>query len=222
MSTLVIAPALGSPQAPPTTATLTVGSLATQQASASAALLPTGRTGGVVAVVPVRALSWQRVTLPRALARPAAARRARQPAGRAAARRPGPAALCPAAGAQSGSPIWVAHATAPGCARPAGGAGGRGPPGRSRGAGFAPGPTASGREGMRGAGPAEDAYAVLTGHGAQQAVAVRRWRPPGALFNRHRAMKMKTLPVRAEPAVAALAERLLGRPVQLRTASQRA
>ena len=30
------------------------------------------------------------------------------------------------------------------------------------------------------------------------------------------------LPVRAEPAVAALAERLLGRPVQLRTASQRA
>ncbi|WP_319016902.1 type II secretion system protein GspL [Diaphorobacter aerolatus] len=67
MSTLILYLPPGTPE--PTTEfsyTLTAdGHTATRQASASATRLPDpGRTGEVVAVVPARALSWQRVTLP--------------------------------------------------------------------------------------------------------------------------------------------------------------
>jgi general secretion pathway protein L len=169
MSTLVITLPLGSPQAP-ADYTLTVDGHtppALQRQRRPAARPGPHRRS--VAVVPVRALSWQRVTLPRRAGKPRL-RAARRPAG-AAAGRPRPAALCPAAGRPAGSPSGWPCATAPGCAGPAG-AGGRGPPGRSRGAGVRSRPTASGREECEVLGQPEDAYAVLTGHGAQQAVAM--------------------------------------------------
>ncbi|HQQ71205.1 MAG TPA: general secretion pathway protein GspL, partial [Alicycliphilus sp.] len=66
MSILVITLPLGSPPAADYSYTLTAdGHHPIRQANASAALLPDpGRAGEVVAVVPARALSWQRVTLP--------------------------------------------------------------------------------------------------------------------------------------------------------------
>ena len=228
MSTLVITLPLGSPQAPADYSyTLTVdGHNATQQASASAALLPDpGRTGEVVAVVPVRALSWQRVTLPPGALAQSARLRAVLDGLLEEQLLDDPAqlhfALQP--GAQSGSPAWVAvcdRAWLRQCLQALEAAG---RPADRVVPEFAPGPTASGREECEVLGQPEDAYAVLTGHGAQQAVAVlplaaaraRGTPAPGAADDDPR-------PVRAEPAVAALAERLLGRPVQLRTASQRA
>ena len=228
MSALVITLPLGSPQAPADYSyTLTVdGHNATQQASASAALLPDpGRTGEVVAVVPVRALSWQRVTLPPGALAQSARLRAVLDGLREEQLLDDPAqlhfALQP--GAQSGSPAWVAVCDRAWLRQALQALEAAGRPADRVVPEFAPGPTASGREECEVLGQPEDAYAVLTGHGAQQAVAVLPLAAARALFTQAPGDEDEDpLPVRAEPAVAALAERLLGRPVQLRTASQRA
>ena len=211
------------------------GHTATRHASAAAALLPepTRPGGEVVAVVPARALSWQRVQLPPGL-----------PLG------PGQQtprlrsvleglledrvlddvsqlhfALQP--GAKAGEPLWVAV-----CDRgwlrenlqaleAAGRRVARVVPE------FAPGPTASGRPELCAIGTPEDASVVLTGQGAEESVAVLPLSPMAMALARTGAPAAPdaaddTLVVRAEPAVAALAERTLGQRVALHTESQRA
>jgi general secretion pathway protein L len=210
------------------------GHTAFRHASAPAALLPEpARPGGeVVAVVPARALSWQRVHLPlgvplgagqqtprlrsvleglledQLLDDPAQLHFALQPGGRA------------------GEPVWVAVCNrawlreALQVLEAAGRRVSRVVPE------FAPGPTASGQPELFALGTPEEAHLVLCGYGPDQGVAVLPLSsvalgligPATAPADADEAV----LPVRAEPAVAALAERMLGRPVVLHTASQRA
>ena len=210
------------------------GHTALRHASAPAALLPEpARPGGeVVAVVPAQALSWQRVQLPQGvplgtgqqtprlrsvleglledllLDDPAQLHFALQPAARA------------------GEPVWVAV-----CDRAwlrealqvleaAGRRVSRVVPE------FAPGTTASGQPELFALGTPEEAHLVLCGHGVEQAVAVLPLSSMALGLIGPAATSADTddaaPPVRAEPAVAALAERTLGRPVVLHTASQRA
>ena len=182
MSTLI----LFLPQAPcgPTTAfsyTLTAdGHTELRHASAPAALLPEpARPGGeVVAVVPARALSWQRVQLPQGVPLGAGQQTPRlrsvleglledqlldDPAQLHFALEPG---------ARAGEPVWVAV-----CDRAwlrealqvleaAGRRVSRVVPE------FAPGPTASGGPELFALGTPEEAHLVLCGHGPDQGVAV--------------------------------------------------
>jgi len=226
MSTLVITLPLGLP-VPGTDYSYTLtadGHNALQHATTSAALLPDpGRAGEVVAVVPARALSWQRAALPQGAASQAARLRTvleglleeqllDEPAQLHFALEPG---------FKSGSPAWVAvcdRAWLRACLQALEAAG---RPADRVVPEFAPGPTASGREECELLGSPEDAHMVLTGHGPQQAVSVLPLAAAKAMAGLP-APAEDAPPVRAEPAVAALAERLLGRPVQLHTASQRA
>ena len=78
---------------------------------------------------------------------------------------------------------------------------------------FAPGPTGSGQPELCALGTPEEAYVVLTGHGAEQGVAVLPLTPMALTLARTglpaaEAGDDQALVVRAEPAVAALAERL--------------
>jgi general secretion pathway protein L len=209
------------------------GHTATDHARAAASLLPEpSRPGGeVVAVVPITALSWQRVQLPpgiplgpshqtprlrsileglledRLLDDPAQLHFALQPS------------------AEAGSPVWVAV-----CDRSwlrdnlqaleaAGRAVSRVVPE------FAPGPTASGGPEICALGSPSEPQMVLCGQGADQnltmlplsvAVLALAGLTPGASED------AATVVVRSDPAVAELAERTLGRQVTLHTASQRA
>ena len=210
------------------------GHTALRHASAPAALLPEpARPGGeVVAVVPAQALSWQRVQLPNGvplgtgqqtsrlrsvleglledllLDDPAQLHFALQPAARA------------------GEPVWVAVCDrawlreALQALESAGRRVSRVVPE------FAPGPTASGQPELFALGTPEEAHLVLCGHGAEQAVTVLPLSSMALGLIGPAATSADTddaaPPVRAEPAVAALAERTLGRPVVLHTASQRA
>ena len=211
------------------------GHTALQHATAAAALLPEpSRPGGeVVAVVPARALSWQRVQLPAGLPLGAGQQTPRLRAvleGLLEDRVLDDAAQLHFAlqpSAQAGAPLWVAvcdrawlreHLQA---LEAAGRRVARVVPE------FAPGPTASGRPELCALGTPEDACVVLTGQGADLGVAV--------LPLSHMALALAragtpvaadadddTLTVRAEPSVATLAERTLGGRVDLHTASQRA
>jgi general secretion pathway protein L len=239
MSTLILYLPLARPgPATEYSYTLTAdGHTATRHASAAAALLPepTRPGGEVVAVVPARALSWQRVQLPPGL-----------PLG------PGQQtprlrsvldglledrvlddvaqlhfALQP--GARAGEPLWVAV-----CDRAwlrenlqvleaAGRRVARVVPE------FAPGPTTSGRPELCALGPPEDACVVLTGQGPEEGVAVLPLSNMAIALARAGTPALVAadgaqdpLVVRAEPAVAALAERTLGQRVALHTESQRA
>lgn len=210
------------------------GHTALRHASAPAALLPEpARPGGeVVAVVPAQALSWQRVQLPNGvplgtgqqtsrlrsvleglledllLDDPAQLHFALQPAARA------------------GEPVWVAVCDrawlreALQALESAGRRVSRVVPE------FAPGPTASGQPELFALGTPEEAHLVLCGHGAEQAVTVLPLSSMALGLIGPAATSADTddaaPPVRAEPAVAALAECTLGRPVVLHTASQRA
>ncbi len=225
MSTLVLTLPLGSPEpAAEYGYTLTAdGHTATRHASAPAALLPDpGRAGETVAVVPARALSWQRVTLPQGALSQAPRLRAILEGLLEEHLLDDPAllhfALQP--GASSGTPAWVAV-----CDR----AWLRGALQALEAAGrpvdrvvpeAAPGPTASGQVECTVLGTPEDALAVLCGHGPHQAVAVLPLASAPALLP-PAGGDADPAPVHAEPAVAALAERVLGRPVQIQTASQR-
>lgn len=233
MSTLI----LHLPPEPPGPATdyaytLTAdGHTALRQASATAALLPepTRPGGEVVAVVPVRALSWQRVTLPPGLAAGPGQQTPRLRAvldGLLEDRLLDDAsqlhfALEP--GARAGAPAWVAV-----CSRPwlrahlqvleaAGRRVARVVPE------YAPGATASGRPEWIALGTPEDACLVATGHGPDQAVMVLPLAAaPLALGSAAPDADGNGPRIQAEPAVAALAERTLGHPVDLLTTSQRA
>lgn len=206
--------------------------------SAAASLLPepTRPGGEVVAVVPARALSWQRVQLPPGL--PIGPGN-QTPRLRSAleglledrvlddvaqlhfAVQPGPAGQ---------GAVWVAV-----CDRAwlrenlqaletAGRRVSRVVPE------FAPGPTASGIPELCALGTPEEPCVVLTGHGADLAVTVMPLTPMALTLARMGAPASSgtsegdnpQVVVRAEPAVAALAERTLGQRVTLHTTSQRA
>ena len=236
MSTLILFLPL-APRGPATEYSYTLtadGHTALAQASAPANLLPEpSRPGGeVVAVVPARALSWQRVQLPLGVPLGTSPQTARlrsvleglledqlldEPAQLHFALQPG---------ARAGEPVWVAVCDrswlreALQALEAAGRRVARVVPE------FTPGPTASGGPELHALGTPEEARLVLCGHGADQGVAVLPLSsvalglvgsaPAGTDTEEPAA------PVRAEPAVAALAERLLGRTVALHTASQRA
>ena len=213
------------------------GHTALRHATAPASLLPepTRPGGEVVAVVPARALSWQKVQLPPGLPVGAGQQTPRLRAaleGLLEDRVLDDAAQLHFAlqpGARAGEAAWVAV-----CDRAwlrenlqaleaAGRRVARVVPE------FAPGPTTSGRPELCALGTPEDACVVLTGHGADPSVAVlplspmalalaRAGLPPQAAAGD----EDDALVVRAEPAVAALAERALGQRATLHTASQRA
>ncbi|MBT9511397.1 MAG: general secretion pathway protein GspL [Acidovorax sp.] len=220
------------------------GHSALRHATAPAALLPepTRPGGEVVAVVPARALSWQRVQMPTGVPLGAGQQTPRLRSvleGLLEDRVLDDAsqlhfALQPGAHntAQSGEPVWVAV-----CDRAwlrenlqaleaAGRRVARVVPE------FSPGPTASGRPELCALGSPEEAVVVLTGQGADQGVAVLPLTPMALALARAGMAPAgtahpedNTLTVRAEPAVAALAERTLGQQGQriaLHTASQRA
>ena len=207
------------------------GHTALNHATAPAALLPepTRPGGEVVAVVPARALSWQRVPLPAGLPLGAGQQTPRLRAvldGLLEDRVLDDAAQLHFAlqpDAQAGAPNWVAV-----CDR----AWLRGHLQALEAAGrrvarvvpeFSPGPTASGQPELCALGTPEDACVVLAGQGADQGVAVLPLSPMALTLARAGTSEGDDAPaVRAEPAVAALAERTFGQRVVLHTARQRA
>lgn len=222
------------------------GHTATGHAFAPAALLPEpSRPGGeVVAVVPARALSWQRVQLPPGLPLGTGQQTPRLRSvldGLLEDRLLDDVAQLHFAiqpDARSGAPLWVAvcdrawlreHLQA---LEAAGRRVARVVPE------FTPGPTASGQPELCALGTQEEAFVVLTGHGANQGIAVLPLTPMALILARasipHGDMAQlgdtpnmaetedDTLVIRAEPAVAALAERTFDQRVALYTASERA
>lgn len=210
------------------------GHTAVQHASAPAALLPDpGRTGEVVAVVPARALSWQRVQLPqgtggqsprlravleglleeRVLDDTAQVHFAVQP------------------GARAGEPLWVAICDRSWLQGALMALEAAGRPASRVVPEFAPGPTPSGSAEYFAVGTPEEPFIVATGHGADQAVvmwplshASLSWLGVLPAAGANPTADAGSLPavVRAEPAVAQMAEESLGRPVAVYTQSQRA
>lgn len=191
----------------------TDGHHAARGGSCPAHLLPApGRAGETVAVVPQPLLSWQRVTLPQgALAQRQRLRAVLEglleeqvlddPATLHFALQPD---------AATGMPIWVAvceRAWLQGALQALEAAGHRVDRVVPQ---WAPGPTASGQVECTVIGTPEDAHAVLAGLGPDQALALL---PLGAAAI-GAALEADT-PVRAEPAVVALAERAFDRPVAL-------
>ncbi len=199
------------------------GQAVSRHGSATAALLPAaGRAGETVAVVPARALSWHRVALPPgALAH----------AGRVRAVLEGlleeqllddPATLHFALepGAQSGSTAWVAVCERAWLQAALQALEAAGRPVDRVVPELAPGPTASGRPEGTVLGPPEQARLAVAGAGPELAAAVLPLDATAATWLG--APGEDDPPVRAEPAVVALAERLLApRRIQLQTAAER-
>lgn len=187
------------------------GHHAARSGSCPAHLLPdTGRAGEVVAVVPQQLLSWQRVTLPQGTLSQMQRLRAILEGLLEEQVLDDPAllhfALAPEAG--TGTPIWVAvcdRAWLQDALQTLEATGHRVDRVVPQ---WAPGPTASGRVECTVIGTPEAAHAVLAGVGAEHAVTLL---PLGAT-----ALANTLEPdsvVRAEPAVVALAEQTLDRPV---------
>lgn len=205
------------------------GHTATRHASASAALLPQpGRAAGeVVAVVPIRALSWQQVQLPQGVGSQSPRLRAVLEGLLEERLLDDPAqlhfALSP--DAQPGSTVWVAV-----CERTwlrehlqALEAAGR-PPARVV-PEFAPGPPELHIQGAP-AGTLENTqnpHLVVMGLGKDQGVAVLPLCSAALALVSEMIPELaqeSAIPTFTEPAVAALAEQLLGRPIPLRTACE--
>lgn len=202
------------------------GHSATRHASASATLLPAvGRAASeVVAVVPARALSWQRVQLPpgiglqaprlrpvleglleeRLLDEPAQLHFALEP------------------GARPGTLAWVAICDRAWLRESLQALEAAGRPVARVVPEFAPGPTPSGQCELHALGTPDDALLVLTGQGPSQGVAVLPLSGAALALAGPQAPGEDPAPVMAEPAVAVLAEQALGRPVRLQTDSERA
>ena len=203
------------------------GHSATRHASTRAALLPEpGRaTGDIVAMVPARALSWQRVTLPQGVGPQSPRLRAvleglleerllDEPAQLHFALQPG---------ARAGSSAWVAICDRAWLRASLQALEAAGRPVARVVPEFAPGPTASGQPEWFAQGSPEDGQWVVTGFGTDHSVAVLPLTSavlqlPGALGSD----ADNTPPVYAEPAVVTLAEALLGHPVQLLDSNERA
>ena len=215
----------------------TDGHSATGHASARAALLPApGRAAGeIVAVVPARALSWQRVQLPQGVGSASPRLRAVLEGLLEDRLLDDPAQLHFAlqSGARAGSTVWVAvcdRAWLRACLQALEAAGR--PPARVV-PEFAPvdgtdhsthhsatDPHAPGACYVQGT--PEDAHLVITHYGSDHGVAVLPLGAAALALGQLAGTDHAATPLYAEPAVAALAERLLGRPVQLHTSSDRA
>ncbi|CAM3921140.1 type II secretion system protein GspL [Paracidovorax anthurii] len=230
MSTLILFLPQGSAPGPATELgyTLTAdGHTATRHASAPAPLLPDpGRAGEVVAVVPARALSWQRVTLPQGAAAQAGRLRAVLEGLLEERLLDDPAQLHFALepGARPGTPAWVAVCDRGWLRTALQALEAAGRPVQRVVPEFAPGPTAGGAPEYFALGTPEDPQLVATSQGADQALAILPLSPAalqltGAMGHAH---DEEPPALRAEPAVAAIAEQMLGRPAVLHTASQRA
>lgn len=229
MSTLILHLPLAPRPGPHTEYRYTLstdGHSATGHGSARAALLPTpGRAAGeTVAVVPARALSWQRVQLPQGVGSQSPRLRAvleglleerllDEPAQLHFALQPG---------ARAGSAAWVAICDRAWLRASLQALEAAGRPAARVVPEFAPGATASGQPELFAQGTPEDAQLVITGHGADLGVAVLPLSPAALALAGAAASGDNAPSVRAEPAVAALAETVLARPVQLETASERA
>ncbi len=213
------------------------GHSASGQGSARAALLPAaGRGAGeLVAVVPARALSWQRVQLPQGVGSQSPRLRAvldglleerllDEPAQLHFALQPG---------ARAGSPVWVAICDRAWLRESLQALELAGRPVARVVPEFAPGPTASGQPELFVQGTPDEPQLVIAGYGAQQGVAVLPLSGAALALGQGGGASIDSSaldafdapnapPVHAEPAVAALAEQVLARPVQLQTASERA
>ncbi len=202
--------------------TLTLdGHSASAHDRARAALLPAASE--TVAVVPAQALSWQRVQLPQGVGAQSPRLRAVLEGLLEERLLDEPATLHFALAPQTpaASPVWIAvcDRTWLRAALQALEAAGR--PAARVVPEFAPRTTASGQPELFAQGTPEDAHWVVTGYGAEGGVLVLPLSGAAlALVNPQ--SDDHAAPVFAEPAVAALAEKTLGRPVQLATHSSRA
>jgi general secretion pathway protein L len=201
------------------------GHSATRHGSASAALLPDpGRAGEVVAVVPARALSWQRVPLPQGIGAQSPRLRAVLDGLLEERLLDDPAqlhfALQP--GARPGAPAWVAICDRAWLRDALAALEAAGRPAARVVPVYAPGPTASGQAEMDALGTPEDAHWAITGQGADQGVVLLPLSGAALALAGALTTGENAPPARAEPAVAALAEQVLGRPVLLHSASARA
>ena len=200
--------------------TLTLdGHSASGHASARAALLPPA--GETVAVVPARALSWQRVTLPQGVGAQSPRQRAVLEGLLEERLLDDPAALHFALPPQTsaGSPLWVAICDRTWLRTTLQALEAAGRPVARVVPEFAPGATASGQPELWAQGTPEDAHWVVTGYGADAGVAVLPLSSAALALAGAAAQGEEAAPVYAEPAVAALAEKTLGRPVALETHS---
>ena len=207
------------------------GRSASGQGSARAALLPAaGRGAGeLVAVVPARALSWQRVQLPRGVGSQSPRLRAVLD-GLLEERLLDDTAQLHFAlqpGARAGSPVWVAICDRAWLRESLQALEAAGRPVARVVPEFAPGPTASGQPELFVQGTPDDPQLVITGYGADQGVAVLPLSGAALALGQSGNASAdpeaaSAPPVHAEPAVATLAEQALQRPVQLQTASERA
>ena len=204
---------------------------ASGQGSARAALLPAaGRGAGeMVAVVPVRALSWQRVQLPQGVGSQSPRLRAVLD-GLLEERLLDDTAQLHFAlqpGARAGSLVWVAICDRAWLRESLQALEAAGRPVARVVPEFAPGPTASGQPELFVQGTPDDPQLVITGYGADQGVAVLPLSGAALALGQSGTASAdpeaaSAPPVHAEPAVATLAEQALQRPVQLQTASERA
>lgn len=227
MSTLILSlpPGLPGPATEYGYTLTTDGHTATRHASAPAALLPDpGRAGERVAVVPARALSWQRVTLPPGAGTQAPRLRAVLEGLLEERLLDDPAALHFALepGARPGTPAWVAVCDRAWLRAALQALEAAGRPVQRVVPEFAPGPGASGASEYFALGTPDDAQLVATAQGPDQAVVVLPLSPMALQLTGAMAEAEQPAAVRAEPAVAALTEQMLGRPAVLYTASQRA
>ena len=208
------------------------GHSASGHASAPAPLLPAANE--TVAVVPARALSWQRVTLPQGVGPQSPRLRAVLEGLLEERLLDDPAALhfALAPDARSGSAIWVAVCERAWLRAALQALEAAGRPVARVVPEFAPGATASAQPELFAQGTPEDAHWVVTGYGATQGA---DGADGGVLVLPLSSAALALLPmghppanegdapaVYAEPAVAALAEKILGRPVQLATHSSHA
>ena len=208
------------------------GHSASGHASARAPLLPAASE--TVAVAPARALSWQRVTLPQGVGPQSPRLRAVLEGLLEERLLDDPATLHFALppDARSGSAIWVAVCERAWLRAALQALEAAGRPVARVVPEFAPGATTSGQPELWAQGTPEDAHWVVTGYGATQGAdgadggvlvlplssaalaLLHRGHPP--------ANEGDDAPAYAEPAVAALAEKILGRPIPLETHSDRA
>ena len=221
MSTLI----LHLPLAPPGPHTeyrytLTLdGHSASGHASARAALLPAA--GETVAVVPAQALSWQRVTLPQGVGAQSPRLRAVLEGLLEERLLDDPAALHFALPPQApaASPVWIAVCDRAWLRAALQALEAAGRPAARVVPEFAPGTTASGQPELFAQGTPEDAHWVVTGYGADAGVVVLPLTQAALALVNLQAGDDNAAPIHAEPAVAALAEKTVGRPVPLETHS---
>ena len=198
------------------------GHSASGHASARAALLPAA--SDTVAVVPARAQSWQRVQLPQGVGRQSPRLRAVLEGLLEERLLDDPTALHFAlpSDARPGSAVWVAICDRTWLRASLQALEMAGRPVTRVAPEFAPGATASGQPELFAQGTPEDAQLVVTGYGAHLGVAVLPLSGAALALVGVTANEDNAAPVHTEPAVAALAEKIFGRPVPLETHSSRA